>query len=146
MAKKRIKWPCGKCANIHICNYESSWRSGKENWFCPVLKGYVEQDCGTMKEVRKMSDKKRDRTQSSDRDYKLMMQEQDDAINEEHTRIHDEIMALPHVTTLEVRKLAVAAMAFFGASQAQIMEALNISRAAFYRLYRSHGEYDETSE
>ena len=126
-----LKWPCRICYNNKTCGYEKSWKQGGGNWFCPGMNAFLNQDHKRRTESRTVK-----RTDEVKRSYMDSLNEQEAAINKEHSAMHDEIMKLPCDTLIELKTKAVAALAFFGIHKSQIQDLLSIPQATFYRIYR----------
>jgi len=130
-----IKWPCDACRNVHICLYASSWRMGGENWFCPVLRKYVDQDSvNVQKEVENHSEEIRDVKVSVG--YLDTLREGADAIENRLKCAHDSIREMEDNSVPGMRKKAVACMLYFGMHQNKIAKLLSIPERTFRKLFR----------
>lgn len=132
-----LKWPCSACRNIHTCAYESSWRLGGENWFCPVLRTYVDQDSvNNQREVGGMKERNRDKLVGNDRNYLNTLAEGMEAKDDRMYQASLAIREMPDDNTNEMMIKAVASLSFFGMHQKKIASLLNIPRSTFYRIFR----------
>lgn len=127
------RWPCNVCRNHEGCAYKSSWKPGGNNYFCPGLDAYVNIDSGKHKE---MTLGEIAYTGDITRSYLGSLNESDDAIKQEHARMHDEIMAMSPRNKAEIQSKIIACLAFFGFKQKQIMDTLRVGKSRFYELYR----------
>ena len=130
-----IKWPCNACRNIEICQYESSWHMGGENWFCPVLRKYVDQDSiNSHKEARGMREDIRDNTSSAQ--YLQSIHEVVTSRDDRMVEASESIREMPDHTNGELRLKAVASMSFFGIHQKKIAAILSIPDRTFRKMFR----------
>ena len=126
-----IKWPCNACRNVNICKYESSWRMGGENWFCPVLRKYVDQD--GVSNQRESGGVKEDR---SNRGYLEAMNEAQESKHDKMKEASQAIKEMPDTTMTEMKYKAVASMLFFGMHQNKIALLLSIPERTFRKMFR----------
>jgi hypothetical protein len=110
---------------------------GGENWFCPVLRTYVDQDSVTHQtEVGGMSERQRDRVISSAKSYLNALEEGSKASEHRMAEMQDTILDMPEDTIPEMRRKAVAGMTFFGMKSDTIAMLLSINIRTFRRMFR----------
>jgi len=120
------KFPCNGCYNATKCVYLKTYAEHAK--FCPPLETVV----GGEKSRREpfASDINHDEA----RDYRTEIVELSEATRKDHTRKHDQIMAMPDNTDDEIIRKSIACMLFFAMSKVKIMHALQISKSTFYRI------------
>lgn len=137
---------CYGCINIKICQCFTPWNpttrycNGLEklangnsprkedlandlwnNGYVPLERIDVDDDCACPVQPR---------------DYKETCIQLGGEKVDEHTAMHDNIMAMPDDRTVDLIKKAVAALAFFEVSAAKSMRVLRLAERTFYRYFR----------
>jgi len=118
-----------------MCIYLKLNKVTKQNEFCPPL---MDKTDGNMpcKEVLASEVYGEGYEAFANRDYKDVLNEVQETKTTEHTRRHDQIMAMPDDQYTDLLKKAVAALAFFEVSACKSMRVLKLAERTFYRYFR----------
>lgn len=129
------QWYCDRCRQRHICTYLKLNKVTRQNEFCPPL-AEISDGNVPCKEVLASEVCGEGYEAFANRDYKDVLNEVQDNKTTEHTRRHDEIMAMPDEQFTDLLKKAVAALAFFEISARKSMRVLKLAERTFYRYFR----------
>ncbi len=128
MSKTMVR-NCTTCLNAKWCGYIHPYRG----FYCPGMEQVIDNH-KPLKEplTSDLMDEGHDEFLS--RDYKDVLNETRRGKEDEHTRRHDQIVAMPYGSAKELKLKAIAALLFFGIPHAKIMRVLGLAERTFYWL------------
>ena len=135
-------WYCDRCRQRHMCTYLRLNKVTRQNEFCPPL---MDKADGNVPRKEDLTGDLWDNGYTplglksgelKPRDYKEECIELGTGKVDEHTLMHDNIMAMPDDRRVDLIRKTVAALAFFEISASKSMRVLGLAERTFYRYFR----------